>query len=47
MNRLKNWEKPRDKKRKRNDKGKLASARLRQLQKTYKNLSNKLKSKNF
>ena len=31
--RLKNWEKPRDKKRKRNSKGKNASARLRQLKK--------------
>ena len=30
---LKSWEKPRDKKGKRNKKGKLASARLRQLKK--------------
>ena len=41
--RLKNWEKPRDKKRKRNSKGKIASARLRQLKKRDQLLRKKLK----
>lgn len=40
---LKSWEKPRDKKRKRNSKGKAASARLRQLKKRDKQLVKKLK----
>jgi hypothetical protein len=40
---LKSWEKPRDKKRKRNSKGKLASARLRQIKKQTKRLVSKLK----
>ncbi len=40
---LKSWEKPRDKKGKRNKKGKLASARLRQLKKRNKLLSKQLK----
>lgn len=42
---LKSWEKPRDKKRKRNSKGKLASARLRQIKKRNKQLTKKLKVK--
>lgn len=40
---LKSWEKPRDKKRKRNSKGKNASSRLRQLKKRDKLLIKKLK----
>jgi hypothetical protein len=40
---IKSWEKPRDKKRKRNSKGKLASARLKQLRKRDKQLKKKLK----
>lgn len=43
--RLKNWEKPRDKKRKRNSKGKAATARLRQLKKRDQVLKNKLKQR--
>lgn len=41
--RLKSWETPRDKKRKRNSKGKKASARLRQLKKQRQLLIKKLK----
>ena len=45
--RLKNWEKPRDKKRRRNTKGKNASARLRQLKKRDQVLRKKLKDEAF
>ena len=40
---LKSWEKPRDKKRQRNKKGKAASARLRQLKKRDQVLRKRLK----
>lgn len=40
---LKNWEKPRDKKRKRNNKGKGGSARQRQKRKQFNQLRKKLK----
>ena len=47
MPRLKSWERPRDKKRKRNSKGKNASSRLRQLKKRDKLLIKKLKGENL